>query len=179
MTMKFLDGERLYLRPLEMDDLERCLRWINDPDLLQYLGRKQPMSREMEKEWLAGQYKNEGRINFAIVLKEGDRHIGNCGLEGADLTNRNACFGIFIGEPDGRSQGYGTEATKLLLEYGFQQMNLHRVYLTVFSFNDRARRSYEKAGFVLEGTRREDYYRHGRYHDTHIMGILKSEWEAI
>ena len=132
----------------------------------------------MEKEGRAGKEKNGGRTKSAALLKEGNRHIGNCGLEGTDPTNRNACFGIFIGEPDARCQGYGTEATKLLLEYGFQELNLHRIYLTVFSFNDRARRSYEKAGFVLEGTRREDYYRHGRYHGTHVMGILKSEWEG-
>ncbi len=176
--MTFLDGDRLYLRPLDTGDLECCLRWMNDPELLQFLGRKTPMSREMETEWLAKQYQDERHTNLAIVLKDGDRHIGNCGLDNADLLNRNASFGIFIGEADAREQGYGTEAVRLLLDYGFAQLNLHRIDLTVFSFNERARKAYEKAGFVLEGTRREDYYRHGKYHDTHLMGILKSEWEA-
>jgi len=178
LTMKFLEGERLYLRPLNMEDLDRCLRWINDPELLQYLGRKTPMSREMEQAWLSKQYKDERDTHFAIVLKDGDRHIGNCGLDRADFTNRNAGFGIFIGESDAWKIGHGTEAAKLLLEYGFEELNLHRIYLTVFSFNKRARRAYEKSGFVLEGTRREAYYRHGQYHDTHLMGILKSEWRA-
>ena len=178
MSNAFLDGDRLYLRPLAADDLDRCLKWINDPDLLQYLGRKTPMSREMEQEWLAKQYKDERHTNLAIVLKDGDRHIGNCGLDSADFINSNASFGIFIGEADVREQGYGTEAAKLLLAYGFEELNLHRIHLTVFSFNERARRAYEKAGFVLEGTRREDYYRHGQYHDTLIMGILRSEWET-
>jgi len=174
----FLRGDRLYLRPLDAEDLDRCLRWMNDPELTQYLGRKTPMSREMEKEWLAKQYEDEGSTNFAIVLNDGDRHIGNCGLDSADFMNGSASLGIFIGEPDARSQGYGTDAVRLLLAYGFGELNLHRIYLTVFSFNDRAQRAYEKAGFVTEGTRRQDYYRHGRYHDTHIMGILRSEWEA-
>jgi RimJ/RimL family protein N-acetyltransferase len=176
MTMKFLEGERLYLRPLVVDDLDRCLRWINDPEILRFLGRKHPMSREMEQEWLAKQYKDERHTNFAIILKDGDRHIGNCGLDSADLWNRNASFGILIGEKDCWHQGYGPEAARLVLEFGFAELGFHRIYLTVFSFNERAQRAYAKTGFVHEGTRREDYYRHGEFHDTHIMSILESEW---
>lgn len=155
--MSFLEGERLYLRPLGAEDLDRCYRWINDPELLQFLGRKTPMSHEMEHEWLAKQYKSERDVDFAIVLKDGDRHIGNCGIDSADLLNRNARFGIFIGEKDAWHCGYGREAAKLVIAYGFEELGLHRIELTVFSFNERARRAYEKVGFVLEGTQRENY----------------------
>jgi len=178
MNAPFLEGDRIHLRPLDMGDLERCLRWMNDPELLQFLGRRTPMSREMETQWLAKQYQDERNTNLAIVLKDGDRHIGNCGLDQVDCWDHNASFGIFIGEPDAREQGYGTEAAKLLLDYGFRQLNLHRIHLTVFSFNKRAQKAYEKAGFVVEGARREAYYRHGQYHDIVLMGILRSEWEA-
>lgn len=176
MRAPFLIGERLSLRPLDVQDLERCLRWINDPEILQFLGRRRPMSREMETAWLAAQYKDERQINFAITLNEGDRHIGNCGLDTLDTANRSACFGILIGEKDAWSQGYGSEAARLVLGYGFQQLNLHRIELEVFSLNHRAIRAYEKLGFVHEGVKRESYFRNGAFHDTLVMGLLESEW---
>ncbi len=179
VTIAFLDGEHLYLRPLDIADLELCMRWINDPEILQYLGRRHPMGREQETEWLTDQYKNEDHFNLAIVLKDGDRHIGNCGFNEIDYVNRNAIFGILIGEKDAWNKGYGPEAAGLILDYGFGELGLHRIALEVYSSNPRARKAYEKAGFTLEGTQREAYYRNGQFFDTHIMGILKSEWEEM
>ena len=178
MKIMFIDGERLYLRPLEESDLECCMRWINNSEVLQFLGRKHPMGRAQELQWLADQYKREDRFNLAIVLKDGDRHIGNCGFYSIDLGNRNAHFGILIGEKDAWSQGYGSEATKLVVSYGFKQLGLHRIELEVYSFNERAQKAYEKAGFSLEGTKRESYYGNGQFHDTHVMSILESEWRT-
>jgi len=178
MQTVFMDGERLYLRPLESTDLDRCMAWINDSKMLPFLGRHHPMSRVQETEWLASQYKSEKHVNLAIVLKEGDRHIGNCGFSNIDYINRVAMFGILIGESDAWNQGYGTEATRLILAYGFEQLNLHRIELEVYSLNPRAKKAYEKVGFKLEGTKRESYYRNGQFHDTHIMAMLRSEWEA-
>lgn len=178
MKISFIDGERLYLRPLEESDLELCMRWINDSEILQFLGRRHPMGRLQEKEWLTNQYKSENHLNLAIVLKDGDRHIGNCGFNSIDLGNRNAHFGILIGEKDAWHQGYGPEAAKLIVEFGFKQLGLHRIELFVFSFNERAQRAYEKVGFVLEGTKRDSYFRNGQFHDTYVMSILESEWSA-
>jgi RimJ/RimL family protein N-acetyltransferase len=174
--MTFISGERLYLRPLEETDLDCCMRWINDSDILQFLGSKRPMGRAQEIQWLADQYKRDDRLNLAIVLRDGDRHIGNCGFNSIDLGNRNAHFGILIGEKDVWSQGYGSEAAKLIVEFGFNQLALHRIELFVYSFNERARKAYEKVGFVLEGTKRESYFRNGQFHDAHVMSILESEW---
>jgi len=174
----FIDGERLYLRPLEPTDLDLCLVWINDSEILQFLGRRHPMGRVQETEWLANQYKSEKHLNLAIVLKQGDRHIGNCGFNDIDYVNRSAVFGILIGEHDAWHQGYGPEAARLVIRHGFEQLDLHRIELDVFSLNPRAKRAYEKVGFTLEGTKRESYFRNGQFHDTHVMSILKSEWSV-
>ena len=176
MQVPFVIGDRLYLRPLDATDLDLCLRWINDPLLSANLGRRRPMSRAMEVEWLAGQCKSESDLSLAIVLKETDRHIGNVGLHQIDFANRKAEFGILIGEPDVWDQGYGTEATRLMLSHGFDQLGLHRIMLRVFPFNDRAMRVYEKLGFREEGRLRESFYRNGAFHDTVLMSILENEW---
>lgn len=179
MINPFLIGDRIYLRPLDEEaDLDRCLGWINDPEVLTTLGRRHPMGRAAEREWLQEQYKSEEHLNLAIVLKDGDRHIGNCGFNEVDYVNRSAVFGILIGEKDAWGQGYGPEAARLILKYGFEELGLHRIGLEVYSHNPRAIRAYEKAGFVREGTMRESYYRNSVYHDTIVMSVLESEWKA-
>jgi len=177
MQMPFLIGERLYLRPLDAEtDLERCLQWINDEELQARIGRRHPMSRTMEREWFESQYKSHDQLNLAIVLKDADRHIGNCGFHRIDHVNRNAEFGTLIAERDAWGHGYGPEAANLLLKYGFDELGLHRVALNVFSFNEQAQRVYEKLGFVREGVLRESYFRTGTFHDTLVMSILREEW---
>ena len=177
MNMAFLRGERLYLRPLDAGDIDRCLRWINDPEILPFLGRRRPTGREQEAQWLADQYKSDDHFSLAIVLNDGDRHIGNCGFNEIEHADRKGVFGILIGEKDAWDQGYGTEATRLILDYGFRTLGLHRIGLEVYGNNPRAQAAYARAGFSLEGTQRESYYYDGRYLDTHVMGILESEWE--
>ena len=176
MQVPFVMGERVYLRPLDSGDLERCLRWINDPVLRVNLGRHRPMSRAMETEWLAGQYKGESELSFAVVLIDGDCHIGNVGLHGIDSKNRLAEFGILIGESDAWGQGYGTEAGRLMLAHSFDELGLHRVMLRVFPFNERAIRVYEKLGFREEGCLRDSLFQGGVFHDTILMSILEHEW---
>jgi len=176
MKNPFLIGERVYLRPLDEADLDRCLGWINDPEVISTLGRRFPMSATLEREWLTGQYKSEKALSLAIVVKDGDRHIGNCGFNDIDYANRKAVFGILIGEKDQWGKGYGPEAARLIVDYGFNQLNLHRISLTVYSNNPRAIRAYEKVGFVHEGTLRESYFRDGRYYDTLVMAIVDRDW---
>ena len=172
----FLIGERIYLRPLDEEDLERCMRWINDPEVTRTLSRRFPISRALEREWLLGQYKSDRHLSLAIVIKDGNRHIGNCGFNDIDYVNRKAMFGILIGEKDEWGKGYGPEAARLIVDYGFKQLGMHRISLEVYSHNTRAQRAYEKVGFVHEGTLRESYFRDGHYYDTLVMGILEPEW---
>ncbi len=177
MNNPFLIGERIYLRPLDEDDLGRCTRWINDPEVTAGLTMRFPKNAAREREWLTAQYGDQHNVLLGIVLRDGDRHIGNCGLHRIDWINRSAVFGIMIGEKSEWNKGYGTEAARLLISYGFYQLGLHRVELQVYAYNGRARRAYEKLGFVHEGTLREARFHAGRYHDILIMGILKSEWQ--
>ena len=107
-----------------------------------------------------------------------DRLIGNCGLFGFDWKNRFAEFGILIGEKDAWGHGYGTDAARLILRFGFDELNLNRVWLRVYDFNPRAGRAYKKAGYVQEGIYRQALYREGAYHDIHVMSVLRDEWQA-
>jgi len=178
MKRPFLIGKRLYLRPLEEDDIDRCLVWINDPDITATIALRFPFNRWREQEWFATLYKTDRDIPLAIVLKDGDRHIGNCGLHQIDYPNRCAQFEIMIGEKEEWDKGYASEASRLIIDYGFNQLGLHRISLQVYACNSRAQSVYEKLGFIREGILRESYFRDGRYCDTVMMGILRSEWRG-
>jgi RimJ/RimL family protein N-acetyltransferase len=179
MKNGFIVGERIYLRPLELDDLERCQRWINDPEVNRYLvSGRFPINRLKEEEWLRSHYKSDRDVIFAICLKDGNEHIGNCGLHFINWIDRNAVLGIMIGEKREWNKGYGTEAVKLLLKYAFDTLNLERVELTVFDYNKRGIKAYEKAGFKVEGRLRRKRFKDGRYFDEIVMAILKGEWEG-
>jgi len=176
-----LEGELVTLRSLEPDDLERCYRWMNDCEVTRFLeGGRYPPSMAQERDWLDNAIRNRSgfsNVLLAIETKDGV-HIGNAGLHEASPEHRSAKLGIVIGEKDYWSKGYGTDAVRTLLRFAFEQMNLNRVELGTFDFNERAQACYRKCGFVEEGRRREDRYIDGRYCDLVIMGILRREWEA-
>ncbi len=170
---KFLIGERIYLRALEKEDLEQCLEWINDPEIRHLATLEEyPFNRAKEEEWFEKVNKDKNVILFAICLND-DKLIGNLGIT---LLSGNANLGIMIGEKEYLGQGYGTEAMKLVLDYCFNTLNLHRVALGVSEFNERAIKCYEKVGFKKEGISREAVYKNGRYWNNIKMGILKQEW---
>ena len=134
------------------------------------------MTLEDEKEWIDKTLKNND-LNFAIVNLEKDELIGNCGFANISYQNRIGTVGIFIGEESNRSNGYGTETLKLLLDYGFNYLNLNNIMLTVKSFNEWAIKCYEKVGFKEFGRRRESYFLNGKYYDDVHMDILASEFK--
>ena len=176
MKNPFIVGDRLYLRPAEMEDIEPFILWLNDQEVRRFLSRTSPLNKVREKDFIEGLYKDDREIVLGIVLKENDQLIGNMALHRISLPFRHACLGIVIGDKSCWSKGYGTEALNLMLGYGFDQLNLHRIFLTVLSFNARAIRAYEKVGFRREGVFREHMYRDGKYHDVYYMGILEDEW---
>jgi RimJ/RimL family protein N-acetyltransferase len=175
--LRVIRGERLYLRAIERDDLERCHDWMNDEDLRSTLAQRYPMSLSREADWIERTTRGQdpSRLTLAICLFEGDRHIGNCGLEAIDRDNAAATFGIFIGEKDCRGKGLGEEATRTLCRYGFDEMNLHKIRLDVHAGNTAALQTYERVGFRKEGLLREEAYRRGRYIDVVRMGLLRGE----
>ena len=129
------------------------------------------------EEWLENTLKNN-EFNFAIVDLENDELIGNCGIMNINQINRSAEVGIFIGDENKRSNGYGTESLRLLLDYGFNYLNLNNIHLGVKAFNERAIACYKKVGFKEYGRRREAYFLNGKYYDHVFMDILAREFEG-
>lgn len=176
MKNPFIVGENIYLRAREMEDIDSFVSWLNDEDIRQYLLMTSPINRIRDREFVEQLYKDDRNMPLGIVLKENDQLIGNIALIKISLPNRNASLGIFIGNKEYWSKGYGTEALNLMVGYAFDTLNLHRIYLTVFEYNKRAMRAYEKAGFKREGIFRDAVYKNGKYQDVYPMAILKSEW---
>ncbi|MFQ5891964.1 MAG: GNAT family N-acetyltransferase, partial [Candidatus Methanofastidiosia archaeon] len=174
-----IKGEKVILRALEREDLDRCWRWINDREVTRYLRLVYPISKTQEEKWFENQMReDEHNKIFAIQTHDG-KHVGNCGLHNINWKDRNSELGIMIGERDFQNKGFGTDAIRTLLKLAFSEMNLHRVHLRVYDFNERAQRCYEKCGFVKEGVLREDFFGDGRFYDTIIMGILREKWENL
>ncbi|MEX2548304.1 MAG: GNAT family protein [Chloroflexota bacterium] len=173
-------GERVYLRGSERSDIPLFVRWFNDSETISYLSMRAPMSEAGEEQWFTQMLKQEGKdaYHFVLCRLEDDKPIGTIGLFQVDSVNGNAGIGLGIGEKALWGQGYGTDAMFALLDFGFGQLRLERMWLEVHDFNARARRSYEKCGFVLEGTERHAIFKHGQFHDVHLMSILRDEWAA-
>lgn len=142
--VKKLRGARVYLSPMCAQDAQQYYEWLNDPAVTDGVGTTaNVMSLEGEQRWLA---ENAGDYQFAIVLEEGDRLIGNCGIKEIDWKRRCGEVGLFLGNEADRGKGYGKEVLRLLLGYCFETLNLHNVQLHVFSFNVRAIAAYKSAG---------------------------------
>ena len=175
---KKLIGKKLYLSPMSMDDVEKYTEWLNNLDISIFLlTSTQIISAEGEKKFIEESIKNNSVV-FDIVDMETDKLIGNCGLMDIDHINRKAGFGIFIGDKTYQNKGYGTEAIRLILDYAFNLLNLHNIWLFVYSFNKKAIKCYEKVGFKLAGRRRESKLVNGKYYDEIYMDILDSEFES-
>jgi len=171
-------GTKTRLRALEHDDLPHFVRWINDPEVRRFMAVRYPLSMAEEEKWWEGLLERAHSHIFAIETEDG-AYIGNVGLHDVERENRRAGLGIIIGHKAYWGQGYGTDAIQTMLNWAFQYVNLNRVYLTVYAYNERALRCYQKCGFHHEGTMRQARYSGGEYHDELMMGILRSEFLAI
>jgi RimJ/RimL family protein N-acetyltransferase len=178
-----ITGKRVRLRAIEMDDLDRFTAWMNDPEVTQYLSTADyyPTSRLAQEQWLqaASTRTRFDDLLLAIETLESARHIGSIALHSTSASNRRAELGIMIGDKDYGSRGYGTDAILTILRFAFDEMNLHRVYLTVLTHNARAIACYKKCGFIEEGRLREERYLHGAYTDRLLMAILDREYRAL
>jgi diamine N-acetyltransferase len=175
-----LNGKRIRLRAIEKEDLPIFVTWLNDPEVRRNLQLFQPLSLAQEEEWFKGilqQPLEEQPLMIEVKTAEGWQSVGNVGLLKISNTDRAAEIGIVIGEKIFWGQGYGTEAMRLMLKHGFKELNLNRIYLRVYETNLRGIRSYEKAGFKLEGRLRQDRFMDGKYIDVLLMSILRSEYK--
>ncbi len=175
-----LEGDKVILRPVRRADIQYFLKWFNDPEVTQYLATYLPMTEMAEEKWIDNLATKTNDAMFVIEAKEagGSKAIGSTGLNAVSPKDHHAMFGIAIGEKDYWSKGYGTETCRLLVRYGFEQMNLHRINSGVISFNERSARMHRSVGFKEEGRQREGLYRNGRFYDLIYFGLLRSEWNV-
>ena len=174
-----IKGQLVALRHHVYDDLGAVRRWYRDPELARLTRYSlRPMSDEDIDRFFHTRLLSPEHVGYAITVRDTGRLIGSTTFSNLDADNSSTLFHISIGEPDAWGYGYGTEATELMLWLAFERIGLHRVALSVFAFNERAIRSYEKAGFMIEGRHREAIVRDGGRHDELTMGILASEWRS-
>ncbi|NLN14306.1 MAG: GNAT family N-acetyltransferase [Tissierellia bacterium] len=173
-----LEGERIILREYRREDYPHIRRWVNDYEITQYLSNifLYPHT-EVDTEKFLNQMLEGKTRGFVIAHKDTEEYIGQLDLVNIDWPNRVGHIGIVIGSKEDLGKGYGTEAIKLIQDFAFNKLNLNKLELNVLSFNERARRCYEKCGFKVEGVIRQNFYKDGKYVDTIKMGILRAEWE--
>jgi RimJ/RimL family protein N-acetyltransferase len=175
-----IEGRLVELRHHSPSNLPTVLRWYADPEVARLTRYSlQPMPREEVERFFQTRLLSTESVAYGIHLRASGRLIGLTTFSSLDPDNGSVLFHITIGESDAWGHGYGTEAARLMLWLAFERIGLHRVGLTVFAFNERAIRSYEKAGFRIEGQLREAIVRDDRYWDEIQMGILRDEWLAL
>ena len=171
-----IPGERIYLSPIDPGDLEIYTKWMNDSEVTRWLGMHSGLySLPAERAYLENATKDSHNYQFAIVLRNGNRLIGNLGFNEINQINRRATLGLFIGEAEDRGKGYGAEAIKLLVGYGFKWLGLRNIDLHVNAGNARAIRCYEKAGFREYGRRTRAIFHDGEWSDDVLMEILAED----
>jgi RimJ/RimL family protein N-acetyltransferase len=175
-----LTGSRVVLRRHTAENLGAFRRWYSDPEIAR-LARYQeaPMRSEEIERFFTARVVGSEALAMAIHERASDRLVGTCAFSQLDGENGSALYHITIGEKDVWGRGYGTEATRLMLDHAFGKLGLHRVALFVFEFNERAIRTYRRCGFVVEGRSRESIYRDGRWWDELAMSVLESDWRAL
>jgi RimJ/RimL family protein N-acetyltransferase len=175
-----LTGPTVVLRRHSPGNITAFRRWYADPAVAR-LTRYQdgPMRADEIDRFFQTRAIGPTSLAMGIHIRETGRLIGSSAFSQLDPDNGSVLYHITIGEKDAWGKGYGTEATRLMLDHAFGTLGLHRVALSVFSFNERAIRSYEKVGFSVEGRSREAIWRDGRYWDELQMSILTEEWARL
>jgi len=154
-------------------------KWYNDPEIRKLTGEVAPINRAEAEKWYRELRADKDRIWFAIVLKKGNRVIGEAGLLRMFKPWRCTDMSIIIGEKDVWGKGYGTEAGRLLLDCAFKRLGFHRVSVGVVALNERALGFWEGLGFKKEGVQRDGYHCNGKYSDFVMMSILEDEYKNL
>lgn len=179
-TQNILQGQHVRLDAITSDDLKIMQRWHQHAGFMRMLDARpmRPHTLDHLREEVEGMQKSDRDFTFAIRTCDDDTFIGWLEIDGILWTHRVAGLGIGIGSTDHRGKGLGTEACQLGLRFAFEELNLHRIQASVFSYNNASLRMCEKLGFVREGTYREFLERGGQRYDMIMLGMLRSEWQT-
>lgn len=180
MIAPFLQGQHIYLRSLERADLQLMAEWLNDPDVtrLLFMGLFPSNLEALTAQWERDR-NNPEETTFAVCDKTSNQFVGTTGVYRIQWVMRTGEFRVFLGDKRVWNRGIGTECAKLMVVFGFEKLNLNKMWLGVNADNAAAVKAYQKAGFVHEGVLRQEQYRNFRYYDAIRMSMLRSEYEPI
>ncbi|WP_152396052.1 GNAT family N-acetyltransferase [Paenibacillus guangzhouensis] len=174
--VRFLTGQQVYLRPLNNEDTEVYYQLLHDADMLRLTGTQQHFTREQIERYIDSKSQDSSSILLLIAETDTDEIVGDIALQDISSTNRSANLRIAISAARHQGRGYGSEAIRLLLDYGFGVQNLHRIELNVYAYNERAQHVYRKLGFQQEGIQRDAVFYNHQYHDAILMSMLEHEY---
>lgn len=175
-----LVGKKVYIRAIEREDLAKRVEWINDPAVQRTLNFHYPTSLAKMQKWLDSVSQDVFRVDFSVFTCRDDKHIGFGGFLGIDVAVGKAELYAAIGEKSlWGLGGYGTDMYGVLVNYGFRELGLNRIYGYQLTFNRSAQRVVEKLGWKLEGVLRQDIRSHGELKDRNVVAILRSEWQQL
>lgn len=177
--IKFLKGKRIYLRPLERDDLPVFLRWMNDLETAQLVNHFLPVMKEGEDDFYEKTLKEKGKIIVLSVCTNKDELIGTISINNIKWKDGTATTGTLIGDKSFRGKGYGTEAKMVLLNYAFNTLNLRKISCNILSTNERSIKCQEGCGYKQEGVRKKHTFINGEYIDDLILAVFKEDWAPL
>jgi len=167
----------IVLRPFEKEDIETYREWINNPEIGELIDRNLPVSKYEHEIWYHKLIQNRDAVVFAIETIDEHKYIGNVWLWDINWRHHKAEVRIVIGDSDYQGIGLGTDALKLITECAFTELNLNKIYAYVLCYNQRAKKSFEKAGFKIEGILKQERFINGEYHDVLIVAMYRSDYD--
>ena len=170
-------GEKILLRPFQKEDIPAMEECLNDAEVLKFTGCSPDFTKASIEQWYSSRNEHEDRLDLAIVIQNIHTVVGEVVINEYDEIKHSMNFRILIG-PKGRNQGFGTEATRLIIDYVFQNTDLKQVTLGVYSFNPRAKTVYEKIGFIVESIDEDDLEFEGQMIDSINMVLTRERWQA-
>lgn len=168
------------LRPLALTDLDHIMTWVNEPAVVGNIAAFEgaAITRDQELAWISRTLASSSDVVFSIVSAADNRYLGQIGLHQIYTRAKVARLGLVIASRRDMGRGVGSAAVAAILEHAFATLKLHKVWLMIFADNQRSAGIYQRAGFVVEGVLREEYFHQGRWHDMLRMSMLQHEWRA-
>ena len=172
----FLRGKKVTLRPIEKEDIDKIVVWVNDPEVTQFLSMSLPLNKMQEEEWHQNLTKKDKDIVLGIEVD--GKLIGTMGIHNIDWVHRTAATGALIGEKSYWNKGYGTDSKMIILNYAFNTLGLRKICSSVYEFNGRSLQYSMNCGYKVEGRRKKQLFAKGRYWDEIMLGLFKKDWTS-